>query len=133
MARENFIPLYTGELADLLQKMENKKDRSDFAQFCSLVSSICHYRFHSSLEAFKEKYIPFDPDADKSIRTLKKFTSEEKRRSRSAVRRFSHIIFCTGNRSRIILLILLMKELNSSSARSSASMSILRLKMRYAN
>ena len=65
-ARENFIPVNKSELAAHLQKKFSTKDeRKQFGQFCSLVSSIFHYQYHSSLESLKSLYSIFDPDTDK--------------------------------------------------------------------
>jgi hypothetical protein len=64
--RENFIPVRKAELAELLVRDPGLTavEQSDFRQFCRLLESMFHFEFHAELEALKDAYAPFDPDAD---------------------------------------------------------------------
>lgn len=76
--RENFIPVSKSELAANLQKkFKSKSDRVKFGQVCTLVSSIFHYQYHSSLETLKNLYSVFDPDTDKLMLSIQNLNNDQ--------------------------------------------------------
>ncbi len=64
--REHFIPLRKSDLIELLSKDKDlpRAEREPFRQFCILVSSVFHFEYLKELEALKDAYSSFDPDAD---------------------------------------------------------------------
>ncbi|MCR4316054.1 MAG: TMEM143 family protein [Planctomycetes bacterium] len=64
--REAFIPIRKGDLVKKLLSDPHLKedDRESFEAFCTLVQSMFHFKFHDDLETLKNKYHPFNPDAD---------------------------------------------------------------------
>ncbi len=78
-AREHFIPLRKSELIDLLcrQPGMTQADQGAFRRLAQLLSASIHFEQHRRLEALKDAYAPFDPDAD--TRALRQFTAEEKK------------------------------------------------------
>lgn len=64
--REHFIPLRKSDLVELLLKDKAlaPQEREPFGQFCKLASCVFHYEYLGELEALKDAYAPFDPDAD---------------------------------------------------------------------
>ncbi len=65
-AREQFIPLRKADLVERLASSAelSPADAQRFRQFCALVQASIHHEFHRTLEALKDAYAPFDPDAD---------------------------------------------------------------------
>lgn len=64
--REHFIPIRKADLVQLLladPSLELHR-RDLFAQFCRLLEATIHHQYHARLEALKNLYAPFDPDAD---------------------------------------------------------------------
>lgn len=64
--KENYIPVRKAELAELLASQSElpADERPSFRQFCRLLESIYHHEYRAQLEALKNAYAPFDPDAD---------------------------------------------------------------------
>lgn len=64
--REAFIPYRRSDIIKLclddgqLNAAETKK----FKDFCEILSSYYHFRFHKTLEVIKDNYVPFNPNAD---------------------------------------------------------------------
>lgn len=63
--REHYIPLRKSDLVELLcrDKGLSGAQRSQFRQFCTLVSATYHFEYHKLLEELKTEYAPFDPDS----------------------------------------------------------------------
>ena len=64
--REAFIPYRRSDIIKLclddgrLIAAETQK----FKDFCEILSSYYHFRFHKTLEVIKDNYVPFNPNAD---------------------------------------------------------------------
>ena len=77
--REHFIPLRKSELVAVLEAQPGLEvsDRAAFRQLCAVLESTIHFEYHDDLEALKDAYAPFNPDADtRPLQTL----DEEQRR-----------------------------------------------------
>jgi hypothetical protein len=76
--REHYIPIRRADLVDLLcrQPALTAGERDEFRQLCRIVEASFHFEFHRRLEALKNAYAPFDPDAD--TRPLTELRPEEK-------------------------------------------------------
>jgi hypothetical protein len=76
--REHFIPLRKSDLVQLLckDKRLTLQEREAFRQFCLLVSHVFHFEYLQQLEALKDDYSPFDPDAD--TKPLSPLVSDER-------------------------------------------------------
>ena len=42
----------------------NGAETQKFKDFCEILSSYYHFRFHKTLEIIKDNYVPFNPNAD---------------------------------------------------------------------
>ena len=100
--RENFIPVNKSDLAAHLQKKFSGKDqRKQFGQFCTLISSIFHYQYHSSLESLKSMYSSFDPDTDKFMLSTRYPSDEQKRSREEEMYRLIEQLLTAGNYTKI--------------------------------
>jgi len=83
MAADRFIPFRKKDIIDMcLNELESKEDQLSFQQFCDLLASFIHFKYHDLLESLKNDYAPFDPNTD--TRQLKLLSNEEKAKSRAA-------------------------------------------------
>lgn len=66
VAREHFIPLRKVELLEALLAGHplSADEVGKFRRFCQLAFGLVHRQFQATLEALKDDYAPFDPDAD---------------------------------------------------------------------
>lgn len=80
-AREQFIPIRTGDLIERLAAEPGLSDgqRRVFRQFCQLVTATFHHDFRCKLEELKEAYAPFDPDADTHVKNHLSPTQRQQR------------------------------------------------------
>ncbi len=64
--REHFIPLRKTDLVRLLAADQSLAgaDRQQFLALCRMLEATFHFEYHQRLEALKDSYAPFDPDAD---------------------------------------------------------------------
>lgn len=70
--REHYIPIRLAELVEMLAADRSlstgeplsPEDADGFQRFCRIISAVFHFEFHYRLDAIKEDYAPFDPDAD---------------------------------------------------------------------
>ena len=64
--REAFIPYRRSDIIKLCLKdgQLNTADTQKFTDFCEILSSYYHFRFHKTLERIKDNYVPFNPNAD---------------------------------------------------------------------
>ncbi len=68
--KEAFIPYERADLIQLCLSEDklNPLSAQKFQEFCQILSAYYHFKFHSSLEKFKQNFASFNPDADtKSI------------------------------------------------------------------
>jgi hypothetical protein len=78
--REHVIPLRRAEVIRLLAEDPRSPpaERDQFLRLCQMLSATFHYEYHARLEALKEAYAPFNPDACTS--TLRECTDAERER-----------------------------------------------------
>ncbi|MEM9922852.1 MAG: TMEM143 family protein [Cyanobacteria bacterium P01_D01_bin.50] len=64
--REAFIPYRRMDIIQLCldDGQLNAADAQKFQDFCEILSSYYHFRFHKTLEVIKNNYVPFNPNAD---------------------------------------------------------------------
>jgi hypothetical protein len=64
--REHYIPMRRSDLVRVLCADGGlpESGREQFRRFCELVCAVFHFEYHRELEALKDDYAPFDPDAD---------------------------------------------------------------------
>lgn len=102
ITRENFIPVNKSEIIEHLQKkIPGRSEKKQFAEFCTLISSIFHFQYHASLEKLKELYIPYDPDADKLMVSLSSHGVEENRSREAEMYDLIEKLLEAGNYTRI--------------------------------
>lgn len=65
-SREHYIPLRKADLVQgLLSDSSLELDeRAGLARLCKLLDATIHHEYHDRLQALKDAYAPFDPDAD---------------------------------------------------------------------
>lgn len=71
--REHYIPVRRSDLVEMLAADRDLPvlEREPFRQFCQLLTATFHFQYHEQLEALKNEYAPFDPDAEtKTVRPL---------------------------------------------------------------
>jgi hypothetical protein len=76
--RNRFIPFRKADIVDMCgndSRME-AGDAEEFREFCRILEALLHFEFHQNLEALKNCYVPFNPDAD--TRLLTNYTPKEK-------------------------------------------------------
>ncbi|WP_020523989.1 TMEM143 family protein [Catelliglobosispora koreensis] len=78
MRGEHFIPFRKTDIVAMCA--EESGDRDAFLGFASMLSSVLHHRFHERIEALKDAYHPFNPEAD--TRTVKPLTDDERAAAR---------------------------------------------------
>ena len=63
---EAFIPYRRSDIIKLCLEdgQLNAAESQQFKDFCEILSSYYHFRFHKTLEAIKDNYVPFNPNAD---------------------------------------------------------------------
>ncbi|MEQ8786195.1 MAG: TMEM143 family protein [Pirellulaceae bacterium] len=64
--REHFIPLSKRDLISLVASDVDLSpaEREKFLALCRLLEATFHFEYHHQLDALKDAYAPFDPDAD---------------------------------------------------------------------
>lgn len=64
--RERFIPISRQEISeDLLTATHwHPEERKLFADFCTILNALYHFKFETRLEELKRSYFPFNPDTD---------------------------------------------------------------------
>ncbi|MGB3759327.1 MAG: DUF3754 domain-containing protein [Rivularia sp. (in: cyanobacteria)] len=64
--REAFIPYRRSDIIKLCldDGQLNAAETQKFKDFCEILSSYYHFRFHKTLEVIKDNYVPFNPNAD---------------------------------------------------------------------
>ncbi len=64
--REAFIPYRRSDIIKLCleDNQLNAADSQKFKEFCEILSSYYHFRFHKTLEVIKDNYVAFNPNTD---------------------------------------------------------------------
>ena len=64
--REAFIPYRRADLVAMCLEdgRLTEADQTKFSEFCQILMAYYHFELHRSLEALKENFAPFNPDAD---------------------------------------------------------------------
>jgi hypothetical protein len=75
MRGEHFIPFRRSDIVTMCAADLPESEREPFSRFARMLSSLLHHRFHERIEALKDAYHPFNPEAD--TRTIARFTPEE--------------------------------------------------------
>jgi len=83
MSADRFIPFRKQDIiAMCLNEVAQEYDKTDFRQFCQLLSSLIHFEYYSVLESLKNDYAPFDPNA--GTKQLTAFSAEQKNECKTA-------------------------------------------------
>jgi len=64
---ERFIPFRRAAVVAMCVDDLPEAERAPFRAFTELLASLLHHEFRTRLEALKDDYHPFDPDADRSV------------------------------------------------------------------
>ena len=91
--REAFIPFRRSDIIKLCldDGQLNAADTEKFKDFCEILSSFYHFRFHKTLEIIKNNYAPFNPNADVEALTPPSLDQYEEMESR-VIDAFEHIM-----------------------------------------
>ena len=78
--RDRFIPFRKKDIIAMCcdDSRMQAGDREAFRELCRILEALFHFEFHRRLEAIKNCYAPFNPDAD--TRLVGGYTSEERKR-----------------------------------------------------
>lgn len=84
--RQRFIPFRRRDTIDmcLADGALGESDAKEFRELCEILAALLHFEHHARLEALKDAYAPFDPDAD--TRTIRTLGADDRREAR---RRFA--------------------------------------------
>ena len=83
--RQRFIPFRKRDIIELLLadgRLAPAEKRS-FRELARILESLFHFEYHRKLEALKESYAPFNPDAD--TREIHTYSREDKGRCQRAL------------------------------------------------
>jgi Protein of unknown function (DUF3754) len=64
MSREHFIPFRATDVVSMCADELPASERESFRAFVRILTALLHHRFHARLQALKDAYHPFTPDAD---------------------------------------------------------------------
>ncbi len=71
MNAENFLPFRRSDVITMCADELPESRRDSFVAFARMLASLLHHRFHERIEALKDAYHPFHPEADtQTVRTL---------------------------------------------------------------
>src|SRR5262245_26600344 len=68
MSREHFIPFRATDVVSMCADELPAAERESFRAFARILTALLHHRFHARLQALKDAYHPFTPEAD--VRSL---------------------------------------------------------------
>lgn len=91
--REAFIPYRRSDIIKLCLD-DGRLDAAEaqkFKDFCEILSSYYHFRFHKTLEVIKDNYVPFNPNADVEALVPPSFEKYDEMES-TVVDGFEHIL-----------------------------------------
>jgi uncharacterized integral membrane protein len=76
--RNRFIPFRKADIVGMCGNDSRLQagDAEEFSEFCRILEALFHFEFHQNLEALKNCYAPFNPDADTQL--LTEYSPEEK-------------------------------------------------------
>ncbi|MEO1376194.1 MAG: TMEM143 family protein, partial [Cyanobacteria bacterium J06635_10] len=91
--REAFIPYRRMDIIQLCldDGQLDAADTQKFEDFCEILSSYYHFRFHKTLEDIKNNYVPFNPNADVEALSAASFEQYDKMES-IVIDSFEHIL-----------------------------------------
>jgi hypothetical protein len=64
MRGEHFIPFRRTDIVSMCADELPAAERESFRSFAAMLASLLHHRFHARIEALKDAYHPFNPEAD---------------------------------------------------------------------
>lgn len=76
MTGERFIPFRKSDVIAMCADEQPDRERKPFRAFAELLESLLHHEFRGRLEALKDAYSPFNPDAD--VRTVHEPSADER-------------------------------------------------------
>lgn len=76
MTGERFIPFRKSDVVTMCADEVSGEERESFRAFVELLESLLHHEFRERLEALKDAYSPFNPDAD--VRTIREPSPDER-------------------------------------------------------
>ena len=76
MTAERFIPFRKSDVVTMCADEVTDEEREPFRAFVELLESLLHHEFRGRLEALKDAYFPFNPDAD--VRTVREPSAAER-------------------------------------------------------
>ena len=90
---EAFIPYRRSDIIKLCldDGRLNATEVQKFKDFCEILSSYYHFRFHKTLEVIKDNYVPFNPNADIEALVPPSFEEYDEMESR-VIDGFEHIL-----------------------------------------
>ena len=80
MSGEHFIPYRKADVIAMCADDLPEGERESFLGFTRMLAGLLHHRFHDRIEALKDAYYPFNPEADTD--TVAELTPAERARSR---------------------------------------------------
>ena len=77
--KNRYIPFRKSDIVKMCLKEARLPEGNfdDFKEFCQILEALFHFEFHKRLEALKDCYAPFNPDAD--TRSVSKYSEDEKK------------------------------------------------------
>ncbi len=90
---EAFIPYRRSDIIKLCldDGQLNDAEAQKFKDFCEILSSYYHFRFHKTLETIKDNYVPFNPNADVEALVPPSFEKYDEMQS-TVIDGFEHIL-----------------------------------------
>ena len=79
MTGERFIPFRKTNIVTMCADEVPAEERESFEGFAELLASLLHHEFRGRLEALKDSYYPFNPDAD--TRTIGDLSADERQQA----------------------------------------------------
>src|SRR5258705_5866450 len=76
MSGEHFIPFRKADVVSMCAGELPESERESFLGFTRMLASLLHHRFQARIEALKEAYGPFNPEAD--TRAVGELTREQR-------------------------------------------------------
>jgi hypothetical protein len=80
MSGEHYVPFRRTDVVSMCADELPAGERESFLGFTRMLASLLHHRFHTRIEALKDAYHQFNPDAD--ARTMRRLTGDERRAAR---------------------------------------------------
>jgi hypothetical protein len=85
MSREHFIPFRAADVVSMCADELPAAERESFRAFARILTALLHHRFHARLQALKDAYHPFTPEAD--VRSIVAPDRAERRAARERLQR----------------------------------------------